>query len=71
MIERFSICAEVIKPSRAPVSVWISSFSAVTVTSSVWAPTSRAKSNPLVSLGLTLTPFCVRFLKPESSALRV
>ena len=64
MIERFSIWSDRMTPSRAPVSVWISSRAAVTSTVSVCAPTSRATSTPRVSLGLMRTPFCSTFLKP-------
>jgi hypothetical protein len=56
--ERFSICAAVSTPSRAPVSVWITSLVAVTVTVSACCPTSSRTSMPRVSCGLMAIAFC-------------
>jgi hypothetical protein len=69
MMERLSICSDVIVPSRAPVSVRMIARSAVTVTVSLCWPTSRATSRPRVSLALTLIALKARVLNPEIAAL--
>ena len=71
MIEMFSICSAVMTPSRAPVSVWIISRDPVTVTVSLWVPTSRRTSAPAVSFVLMRTPRASWVLNPLSSTLRV
>jgi len=56
MIEMLSICPGVMTPSRAPVSVRIIARSAVTVTVSLWVPTSRPTSIATAALVLMRTP---------------
>ena len=71
MIEMFSICSCEMTPSRAPVWVWIISRVPVTVTVSVWVPTSRRTSTAAVSFVLMRTALASWLLNPLSSTLRV
>ena len=71
MIDMFSICSLVIRPSRAPVWVWITARSAVTSTVSPTVPISSLTSTPTVSFELTRRPLVSYVLKPASATLRL